>query len=397
MLANKTVVLGVTGGIAAYKAADLASKLTQSGAKVRVIMTRAALEFVAPLTFEAVTANSVITDMFRTDAEHRINHVALSEVADVIVIAPATADIMAKLAAGMADEMLTTTVLATRAPVVIVPAMHTGMWENQVTRENTAKLKDRGFYIIEPAVGRLASGGYGAGRFPDTDTLLGHINKVLGKKGDLSGKRIVVTSGGTQEPIDPVRLITNRSSGKMGYAVAEAARDRGADVTLITAPTGISRPSAVELVSVETVSQMKVAVEKAVLQADVLIMAAAVSDFQVKDISAHKIKKQKGGLSLELVNTPDILSEVKGNFLKVGFAAESQDLIASARRKVEKKHLDLIIANNITEENSGFGVDTNKVTIIDKSGRIESLPLMSKREVADKVLDRVVKMLKERG
>jgi phosphopantothenoylcysteine decarboxylase / phosphopantothenate---cysteine ligase len=395
MFANKTVVLGVTGGIAAYKAADLASKLTQSGAKVRVVMTKAALEFVTPLTFEAITANSVITDMFRTDAEHRINHVALSEVADVIVIAPATADIIAKIAGGIADEMLTTTVLATRAPVVIVPAMHTGMWLNQVTQENAAKLKSRGFYIVEPAVGRLASGGYGAGRFPDTETILGHINKVLGQKGDLAGKRMVITSGGTQEPIDPVRLITNRSSGRMGYALAEAARDRGADVTLITAPTNIPRPAAVELIDVQTVSQMKAAVEKAVVQADALIMAAAVSDFQAKDVPAHKIKKENGGLTLELVKTADILSAVKGNFIKVGFAAESQDLIANARRKVKNKHLDLIVANNITEKNSGFSVDTNKVTIIDKSGETTSLPLMSKREVADKVLDRIVKMLAE--
>jgi phosphopantothenoylcysteine decarboxylase / phosphopantothenate---cysteine ligase len=394
MLTNKTVVLGVTGGIAAYKAADLASKLTQAGAKVRVIMTRAAAEFVTPLTFEAITTNSVITDMFRTDAEHRINHVALSEAADIIVIAPATADIIAKIANGLADEMLTTTVLATRAPVIVIPAMHTGMWLNPITQENTARLKERGLYIVEPVVGRLASGGYGPGRFPDTETILGYINKVLGQKGDLAGKRIVVTAGGTQEPIDPVRLITNRSSGKMGYALSEVARDRGAEVTLITTPTSITKPSAIEIVAVETVTQMKEAVETAVVKADALIMAAAVSDFQVKNVSSSKIKKTKGGLILEMVNTPDILSEVKGNFLKIGFAAESQDLVDNARQKIKKKRLDLIVANNITEENSGFSVDTNKVTLIDKTGRVESLPLMSKREVAEKVLDRVAKLFK---
>ena len=396
MLINKTIVLGITGGIAAYKAADLASKLTQAGAKVRVIMTKAALEFVTPLTFEAVTTNSVITDMFRTDAEHRINHVALSEIADLVVIAPATADIIAKIANGLAEEMLTTTVLATRSPVIIVPAMHSGMWLNQITQENSTRLKNRGFYFIEPEVGRLASGGYGPGRFPDTDTIIGHIRKVLGRKGDLAGQHLVVTAGGTQEPIDPVRMITNRSSGKMGYAIAEAARDRGAEVTLITTPTNIAKPAGMEIVPVKTVVQMKEAVEKAVIQTDVLIMAAAVSDFRVKNIAENKIKKEKGGLTLELVNTPDILSEVKGNFLKIGFAAESQDLIANAKKKVEKKKLDLIVANNITEENSGFNVDTNKVTIIDKSGRIDNLPLMSKREVADEILDRIILLLKEK-
>jgi phosphopantothenoylcysteine decarboxylase/phosphopantothenate--cysteine ligase len=395
MLTAKNVVLGVTGGIAVYKAADLASKLTQAGAKIRVIMTKNATEFVAPLTFEAITTNAVITDMFETSAEHRINHVALSEIADVIVIAPATANIMAKIAHGLADEMLTTTVLATRAPVVIVPAMHTGMWENPATRENTAKLKERGFYIIEPVVGRLASGGYGPGRFPDTETILGNICKVLGRKGDLAGKKIVVTAGGTQEPIDPVRIISNRSSGKMGYAIAEAARDRGASVTLITTP--ITKPVGIEIVPVETAVQMRDAVAKAVTDSSVLIMAAAVADYQVAQVADQKIKKESGNLTLELVNTPDILAEVNGNFLKIGFAAESQDLIANARKKVEKKKLDLIVANNITEENSGFGSDTNKVTLIGKNGMPEELPVMSKRAVADRILDRVARLFVEKG
>ena len=298
MLTNKTIVLGVTGGIAAYKAADLASKLTQAGAKVRVIMTKSALEFVTPLTFEAITANAVVTDMFQTTAEHRINHISLSEIADIIVIAPATANIIAKIAGGLADDMLTTTVLATKAPVVIAPAMHTDMWENPITQENVTKLKNRGFYIIEPAVGRLASGGYGPGRFPDTEVIIGHIQKVLGRNGDLAGKRIVVTAGGTQEPIDPVRIISNRSSGKMGYAIAEAARDRGAEVTLITAPTAIAKPVGVEIISVETAEQMKEAVEKAVKQTDALIMAAAVADYQVAKVAKNKIKKEKGNFTL---------------------------------------------------------------------------------------------------
>jgi phosphopantothenoylcysteine decarboxylase/phosphopantothenate--cysteine ligase len=392
MLTGKTIVLGVTGGIAVYKAADLASKLVQAGAKVRVIMTKNALEFVTPLTFEAITTNSVITDMFDTDAEHRINHIALSEIADVIVIAPATANVMAKIAGGLADDMLTTTVLATHAPVVIAPAMHTAMWENAVTRENTAKLVKRGFHIIDPAVGRLASGGYGPGRLPDTEVIIGHINMVLGQNGDLAGKRIVVTAGGTQEPIDPVRIISNRSSGKMGYAIAEAARDRGAEVTLITTPTAISKPVGVKIIAAETAVQMKTEVEKSVVDSDVLIMAAAVADYQVAEVSTAKIKKESGDLTLKLVHTPDILAEVKGNFLKIGFAAESQDLIANARKKVEKKKLDLIVANDITEEHSGFGADTNKVVLIGKDGMPESLPVMSKRAVAERILDRIVRL-----
>jgi phosphopantothenoylcysteine decarboxylase / phosphopantothenate---cysteine ligase len=393
MLSDKNVVLGITGGIAAYKGADLASKLTQAGAKVRVIMTKSAMEFVTPLTFEAITTNPVITDMFQTTAEHRINHVALSEIADIIVIAPATANIMAKIACGLADDMLTTTVLATRAPVMIVPAMHTGMWQNPVTQENTLKLKNRGFYLIEPAVGRLASGGFGPGRFPETEAILGQIQKVLGRKGDLAGKHLVVTAGGTQEPIDPVRIISNRSSGKMGYALAEAARDRGAEVTLITAPTALGKPAGISVVPVDTAAQMKEAVDRAVIQSDVLIMAAAVADYQAASVSADKIKKEKGKITLDLVNTPDILSEVKGNFVKIGFAAESRDLIANARRKLEKKHLDLIVANEIAGENAVFGADTNKVTLIGRDNRPEDIPMLSKREVAERILDRVVRIL----
>jgi phosphopantothenoylcysteine decarboxylase / phosphopantothenate---cysteine ligase len=393
MLTNKTIVLGITGGIAAYKGADLASKLTQAGAKVRVIMTKGALEFIKPLTFEAITTNAVISDMFETQAEHRINHIAMSEIADVVVIAPATANVIAKIACGMADEMLTSTVLATRAPVIIVPAMHTAMWENPVTQENSARLKARGFFIIEPVVGRLASGGWGTGRFPDTETIIGEIKKILGRKGDLAGKNLVVTAGGTQEPIDPVRLITNRSSGKMGYAIAEAARDRGAEVTLITTPTALSRPVGVTSIQVETAAEMKDAVMRAVPNTDALIMAAAVADYQVAKIAENKIKKEKGNLTLELINTPDILSEVKGNFLKIGFAAESQNLLENARKKLVNKKLDLIVANDITGKTPVFGADTNQVTLIGKDGTPENLPLLSKRATADRILDRVVRLI----
>jgi phosphopantothenoylcysteine decarboxylase / phosphopantothenate---cysteine ligase len=395
MLTNKTIILGVTGGIAAYKAADVASKLTQAGAKVRIIMTKSAQELVSPLTFASLTRNPVATDMFQTNTERSISHISLAEIADLVLIAPATANIISKICHGLADDMLTTTVLATRAPVVIAPAMHTNMWQNPITQENVAKLKKRGFSIIEPAVGRLASGGYGPGRFPDTEIIIGRIQKVLGENGDLAGKRIVITAGGTQEPVDPVRVISNRSSGKMGYAVAEASRDRGAEVTLITAPTAIASPVGVEIVSVETAAQMQAAVKKAIKKADALIMAAAVADYQMAKVAKNKIKKEKGKLTLALVNTPDILSSVEGNFLKIGFAAESQDLIANARKKVQKKNLDLIVANDITQKDSGFGTDTNRVTLIGKDGKPESLPLLSKREVADRILDRVVRLFKE--
>jgi phosphopantothenoylcysteine decarboxylase/phosphopantothenate--cysteine ligase len=270
--------------------------------------------------------------------------------------------------------------------------MHAQMYQNPVTQENEAKLKSQGFYIVEPAIGRLASGGYGQGRLPDTEVIIGHLQKVLGRNGDLAGKRIIVTAGGTQEPIDPVRIISNRSSGKMGNAMAEAARDRGAVVTLITTPTAISKPVGMEVIQVETALQMKSAVEKAVSHGDALIMAAAVADYQVKDIAKNKIKKEQGNLTLELINTPDILSEVEGNFFKIGFAAESQDLLTNARRKLEKKRLDIIVANDITEEHSGFGVDTNKVTLIGQDGTPESLPVLSKRAVADRILDRVVRL-----
>jgi phosphopantothenoylcysteine decarboxylase / phosphopantothenate---cysteine ligase len=394
MLTNKTIVLGVTGGIAVYKAADLASKLTQAGAQVRVIMTQHALEFVTPLTFEALTGNAVVTDMFETSAEHRIHHVSLAETADTVIIAPATANILAKIATGIADDMLTTTVLATRAPIIIVPAMHSNMWENTVTQENVDRLKKRGMFIIEPSIGRLASGGYGPGRLPETDVILGHIHQIMGKNGDLAGRRILVSAGGTQEPIDPVRMITNRSSGKMGYAIAEAARDRGAEVTLVSAPTSLTKPIGVTTVSVETTAQMKEAIEKEVTRAEVLIMAAAPADFRSTSVATQKIKKESGNLTLELVGTPDILSAIGGNIIKVGFAAESQNLVDNARAKAHKKKLDLIVANNVVEDDV-FGSDSNQVILIDKDGTREDLPRMSKRAVADKILDKVVKFLNQ--
>ncbi len=393
MLTGKTVILGITGSIAAYKAAEIASKLTEAGATVETVMTESATEFIAPLTLHNITHRPVVTDMFDLASEFSLEHIALAEAADVVLIAPATANVIAKLAAGIADDMLCCTVLATEAPVIIAPAMNVNMFQNSVTQENLAKLKARGFTIIEPAYGRLASGRIGLGRLAEVEKITGIVRQVLGRSGDLAGKRIVVSAGGTREPIDPVRHIGNRSSGKMGYAVAEAARDRGAAVSLITAPTSLSEPAGVEVVHVETAAEMKAAVAKAVAQADTLIMAAAVADYRPKDVAKSKIKKKSPGLTLELVRTPDILSEVKGDFLKVGFAAESEDVVANARQKLEKKQLDIIVANDITDTSSGFDVDTNKVTLIDWDGNVDSLTLMTKREVADRILDRVVGLL----
>ncbi len=390
MVKDKVVVLGVTGSIAAYKAVELASQLTQAGARVDVIMTEAATQFVTPLTFRSVTGRPVATKMFELSSEYSIEHVSLAEAADVVVIAPATANTIAKIAAGMADDMLSCTVLATKAPVVVAPAMDVNMYENQVTRENLAKLKARGFTIVGPGYGRLASGKMGLGRLVDVSEILGTISQVLGRSGDLSGKCIVVTAGGTQEPLDPVRCLTNRSSGKMGYALAEAARDRGAQVVLVTAPTALVKPFGVEVVDVTTAQEMYEAVKKAVGKATALIMAAAVADYRPRKVAESKIKREKAdSLTLELERTPDILGSVKGDFLRVGFAAESEDLVANAREKLRKKQLDLIVANDV----SAVGAETNRVVIIDKSGNIDELPTLPKREVADKILDKVVRLL----
>ena len=393
MLSNKTIVLGITGSIAAYKAAEIASQLTQAGANVNVIMTKEAIQFISPITLRAITGRPLVTEMFDLASEFSIEHVSLAEAADIVVIAPATANIIAKLAAGIADDMLCCTVLATKAPVAIAPAMETNMYNNPITQDNLSKLKARNFVIIGPATGWLASDKEGLGRLADIDDIIGNIRKVLGRGGDLAGKHIVVTAGGTQEPIDPVRYISNRSSGKMGYALAEAARDRGAKVTLVTAPISLPEPVGVDVVKVGTAQEMRQAVVKVTSQADALIMAAAVADYRPIKAAKDKIKKGEAGLTLELECTPDILGSVKGNFIKVGFAAESSNLVKNAKQKLQQKGLDFIVANDITASDSGFGVDTNKVTIIDQEGKIDSLPLLAKREVAERVLDRVVELL----
>ena len=396
MIKGKTIVLGITGSIAAYKAAELASELTKSGAKVETIMTEEALKFITPLTLRSLTGRQVVTQMFDVTSEYNVEHVALAEAADVVVIAPATANIIAKIASGIADDMLTCTVLATEAPIIISPAMNVNMYQNSITQENIVKLKSRGMRFVGPDTGRLATGKIGAGRFIDIKEIVAAIEEILTKKSDLVGKKVVVTAGGTQEPIDPVRCITNYSSGKMGFAIAEAARDRGARVTLVAAPVSIPDPYGIDMVHVTTAEDMLKAARKSVTGADILIMAAAVADYRPKRAADQKIKRQdKTELTIELERTPDILNSIKKEGLfRVGFAAESENLEANAKGKLQKKQLDMIVANDITISGCGFGANNNQVIIIDKKGNIERLPVMSKREVADKILDSVLKAVK---
>lgn len=392
-LENKRVILGVTGSIACYKALDLASKMVQAGALVDTVMSYGATQFVTPLAFRSITHREVVTDLFDTNSTYSIEHIELAQQADIVVIAPATAHCIAKLAAGLADDPLTTTILATTAPLLVAPAMDGGMFSHPATQENLAKLRQRGVMIAGPASGRLASGLIGTGRLLETPELLGHIAYALGKDGDLAGKTIVVSAGGTMEPIDPVRVITNHSSGKMGYALAEAGRDRGAYVILVAAPTGLPDPALVEVVAVKTAQEMCDAVLEKVKGADALIMAAAVADYRPTTEADQKIKKASADLTIDLAKTTDILEAATGDFVKVGFSAETQNLVSNAKIKVGSKNLDLIVANDVTDPNSGFGIDTNKVTLIDRDLNVEELPVLTKYEVGHRILDRVSKLL----
>ena len=396
-LDGSRILLGVTGSIAAYKGADLASRLTQRGALVDVVMTGSALEFVTPLTFRSLTHRPVVTRLFDVESESSMEHIALAESSDVIVVAPATADLIAKAANGLADDLLTCILLATRSPVVLAPAMDGYMFENPATQENLARLLSRGYIVVGPEEGRLASGQMGKGRLADVADIIGAIGLALGRNGDLAGRSVLVTAGGTQEPLDPVRRLTNRSSGKMGYALAEAARDRGAGVVLISAPTGLRPPYGTQMIPVTTAQEMMDAVARQAAETDVLIMAAAVADYRPSFAADNKIKKSGKAMTLVLEETPDILMEAKApGLIKVGFAAESEDLVANARQKLEKKGLDLIVANDITAEGSGFGSETNRVTIIHRGGKMEELPTLMKSEVAHQVLDRVVALVSAR-
>ncbi|MEC9309109.1 MAG: bifunctional phosphopantothenoylcysteine decarboxylase/phosphopantothenate--cysteine ligase CoaBC [Chloroflexota bacterium] len=392
-LTNKNVVLGVTGSIACYKALDLASKLTQAGLNVDTILTYGATQFVTPLAFRSITHRQVVTDIYDLNSEFSNEHVALARQADIIVIAPATVNCIAKLAMGMADDPLTTTVIATEAPVLIAPAMDANMYDHPATQQNLRTLENRGVTIVGPDIGRLASGILGNGRLVEPSQLLGHISATLGKNGDLKGKKIVVSAGGTQEPIDPVRVITNHSSGKMGYAIAEAARDRGAEVVLISAPTSLPDPPLVIMKRVQTAEQMCNIVMSEVADTDILIMSAAVADYRPTESADQKIKKLKSDLHIDLTKTEDILEKVSGNFIKVGFSAESENLVANASEKITRKALDLIVANDITDPDGGFGKDTNRVILIDKLMNQEELPLLSKYQVGNRILDKLLPML----
>ena len=392
-LTDKHVVLGVTGSIACYKAVDLASKLTQAGALVDTILSYGATQFVTPLAFRSITHRDVVTDTFDLNSQFANEHVALAQQADIIVVAPATVHCIAKLALGLADDPLTTTVIATTAPLLVAPAMDANMFDHPATQENLAKLRARGVTIAGPASGRLASGLMGMGRLLETPELLGHISATLGRNGDLAGRTIVVSAGGTQEPIDPVRVLTNNSSGKMGYALAEAARDRGANAILVTAPTNLPDPPLVKVMPIQTAQQMCDAVLSQLEGADALIMSAAVADYRPVAPAEQKIKKSSQELSLELTRTTDILEAAQGDFVKVGFSAETENLVANATDKLRRKSLDLIVANDITDPDSGFGRDTNRVVLIDRELRVEELPLMSKYEVSNRILDRIVTLL----
>jgi phosphopantothenoylcysteine decarboxylase / phosphopantothenate---cysteine ligase len=399
---NKHIVLGICGGIAAYKVADLASKLTQAGALVDCVLTESATKFIGPVTFAAVTGRAALTeaDLWRHDAH--VPHVQLGESADLMIVAPATANTIAKLAHGQADNLLTVTALAARGPIILVPAMDGGMWSNAATQANVAILRERGFHICGPALGRMASGLVGAGRMVEPSEILGWARLVLGQRGSLAGKKIVVTAGGTHEAIDPVRFIGNRSSGKQGFALAQAALDRGADVTLIVGASALPTPCGANRIEVESAQQMCDAVLAACTDADALIMAAAVADFQAAAPADQKIKKTQDTVELELklVRTPDILQAVKAQREKtakprvtIGFAAETQNLLDQATAKLRSKGLDLIVANDVSAADAGFAVDTNQVTLLDAGGGIEPLPVMSKAQVAEHVLNRLGALL----
>ncbi len=398
---GKRLLLGVTGSIAAYKAADLASQLTQAGAEVDVILTDASTKFVTPLTFQSVTGRTAHTDLWGSDAH--IVHVGLAEAADLLVIAPATADFIAKLAHGLADDLLSVTALAARCPVLLAPAMDAGMFTHPATQANLKPLIERGAKIIGPAEGRMASGLVGPGRMVEPSEILGEIRLALSRTGPLAGRKVVVTAGGTQEPIDPVRVITNRSSGKQGYALAQEALDRGAQVTLITGPTALRAPYGAQVLPVETSADMQRETLAACREADALLMAAAVADFRAEQPAGQKIKRREGPPELHLVESPDILEEVMAQRARtgkprvaVGFAAESEDLVANAREKVFRKGLSMIVANDISAADAGFAVDTNRVTLIDAGGGVEPLPLLTKAQVAEAVLERVVWLLNAR-
>ena len=403
ILQGRHVVLGVTGGIAAYKAVDIASRLVRAGAQVDVIMTEAATHFVAPLTFQTLTRRPVALGMFQLLQETDMAHIALSKRADIVLVAPATANTIAKLACGLADNLLTATILATKAPTLLAPAMDADMYANAVTQANIKALDERGFSFVGPAHGRLASGRIGTGRLAPVEQIIDATRFVLGRDGPLAGVRVLVTAGGTQEPLDPVRHLGNRSSGRMGYALATAARDRGAEVRLVSAPTSLLPPYGVEVERVRTAEEMHGAVSAAIAQTDVLLMAAAVADYRPSQMAPSKLKKEDSEFALMLARTPDILESVAAQRtttgkpeLAVGFAAETEDLVQNAQKKLVRKKLDLIVANDVSAPDSGFAVSTNRVVLLSPGRAAECLPLLDKAEVAERIMDRMVEMWEEK-
>ena len=392
-LQGKCVLLGITGGIAAYKMANVASGLRKAGATVHVIMTENATKFITPLTFETLTNNRCVVDTFARDFQYDVKHISLAKAADLILIAPATANVIAKLANGLADDMLTTTVLAARCKKLVAPAMNTAMLENPITQDNLAKLKKYGFGIIEPAVGMLACKDVGSGKLPEPETLLDCIAMELAREKDMAGLHVTVTAGPTQEALDPVRYLTNHSTGRMGYAIAREAMLRGADVTLISGPTALKPVPGVKTVDVVSAKDMFEAVQAALPETDILVKAAAVADYRPVSIAEDKIKKQDGDMAIPLERTDDILGWVAehrhpGLFV-CGFSMETRDMIENSRKKLARKHLDMIAANNLKVAGAGFGVDTNMVTILTADG-IQELPLMGKDQVAAKLLDAIL-------
>ena len=401
LLQNKRILLGVCGSVAAYKSVDLASKLTQAGARVDVVMTAAAQRFVTPLTFQSVTGRPVHTELWQAGqgAAH-IVHVGLAEDAELLVIAPATAHTMAKLAHGLADDLLSLTALAVDCPLMIAPAMDRGMHDHPATRANLDILRQRGAHLIEPEVGRFASGLTGVGRLPETSTLIGHIRRILGLEGELAGHKLVVTAGGTREALDPVRFITNRSSGKQGYAIAQAALDAGAEVVLISAARHLPTPVGLTLALVDSAESMREAVLEHIIESTALVMAAAVADYKPQRTADEKIKKSEADLSLALARTPDILMAVKAQraqtgwpMIVVGFAAESQNLLENAADKLQRKGLDLLVANDITADDAGFAVDSNRVVILDMDGGLHPIERTSKANIGACIIERIEGLL----
>lgn len=400
MLKGKNILIGVCGGIAAYKICDLVSRLKKSDANIDVIMTKASINFINPLTFQSLSSNKVIVDMFEEPSYWEIEHISLAKKADMVLIAPATANIIGKIANGIADDMLTTTVMATKAPIVFAPAMNNIMYENSILQENILRLKNKGYIFIDPIEGRLACGDVGKGKMAEPEFIEKFICNLFISSSDLKGKTIIVTAGPTKEAIDPVRFISNHSTGKMGYAIAEKAALRGANVYLISGPTNLTSPMGVKVINVVSAKEMYKKIMEYYYEADVVIKSAAVADYAPAEISNQKIKKKEEDLTIRLVKNPDILYElgkIKENKVLVGFAMETQNLIENAKEKISKKNLDFIVANDLETEGAGFACDTNIVKIIDKNGYIESIPKMSKLDLADIIIDKVIMTLKEKS